>query len=216
MIPTILIYLIPLVFVILNALKVNFILISMIENIGIIVGTFYILYYIIINKKDKWINSKFILFTYIFCFILCKVNLITGIPLGRLEYGAVLIPKFIGVPLILPLTFLGAIILSTAIAQRLEFYDKLNNFLKSVSVGIFLLIIDIFLEPIASKLGFWSWQTKILPVENYIVWFVFSVLFASFGFKYKLLDSKLPVHFVHFYSTIIIYLASVIIFNFCR
>jgi putative membrane protein len=38
---------------------------------------------------------------------------------------------------------------------------------------------DLLLEPVAIKLDFWNWQGGAIPLQNYVAWYVISVVFLS-------------------------------------
>jgi putative membrane protein len=38
--------------------------------------------------------------------------------------------------------------------------------------------IDFFIEPVAISLGFWTWTSESIPLENYLGWF-----FIAFGLQ---------------------------------
>ena len=40
--------------------------------------------------------------------------------------------------------------------------------------------LDIFIEPIAIKLDFWQWQNSIIPMQNYVAWFIISFFLFLF------------------------------------
>ena len=48
----------------------------------------------------------------------------------------------------------------------------------SLATGLGMLLLDIFIEPVAIGLGFWEWQAAEVPLENYMAWFVLSFVFT--------------------------------------
>jgi putative membrane protein len=36
--------------------------------------------------------------------------------------------------------------------------------------------LDILVEPVAMKLGFWSWANDIIPLQNYVMWYLTSIV----------------------------------------
>ena len=55
-----------------------------------------------------------------------------------------------------------------------------NKTLISLATGLGMLLMDIFIEPVAIGLEFWKWQSVDVPLENYISWFVLSFVFTRF------------------------------------
>jgi bisanhydrobacterioruberin hydratase len=47
------------------------------------------------------------------------------------------------------------------------------HFLAKAALGAVLLVwLDTWIEPIAMKLDFWQWENNIIPLQNYIGWYV--------------------------------------------
>ena len=48
-------------------------------------------------------------------------------------------------------------------------------------------LLDILIEPVAIRLDFWSWTEGIIPLQNYVAWYVISALLfvAFFSFRFK-------------------------------
>jgi putative membrane protein len=53
--------------------------------------------------------------------------------------------------------------------------------------AIILLALDILIEPVAIKFDYWHWNNSIIPLKNYICWFLVSAamlyVFELFSFK---------------------------------
>ncbi|MFB6320178.1 carotenoid biosynthesis protein [Saccharicrinis sp. FJH54] len=99
----------------------------------------------------------------------------TGIIFGSYRYGKVLGPKVMGTPLIIGLNWL--LLVYTARAM-IEYWDT-SEWIKVPVVAILVTAFDIVLEPVAIKLGFWSWEAIQVPLQNYIAWFVIALIFSS-------------------------------------
>ncbi|MBL7882669.1 MAG: carotenoid biosynthesis protein, partial [Bacteroidia bacterium] len=48
-----------------------------------------------------------------------------------------------------------------------------------------LTFLDFFIEPIAIKYDYWTWQATEVPTQNYIAWFIASFLFLLFFYILK-------------------------------
>ena len=59
--------------------------------------------------------------------------------------------------------------------------------LKSFLGAGMMLVIDLFIEPVAIELGFWSWTDNVIPVQNYLAWFaisfVYMIIFSQTSFS---------------------------------
>ena len=53
-----------------------------------------------------------------------------------------------------------------------------------------MVLIDLFIEPVAIDLGFWSWSQDIVPLQNFIMRFV-----TSFIMHWILVKFNTKVHF---------------------
>jgi putative membrane protein len=55
-----------------------------------------------------------------------------------------------------------------------------------------MVLLDFMIEPVAIRLDFWHWQSGIIPLQNYLMWFLVAVLmnwilvFNQFKFNLKL------------------------------
>ena len=134
---------------------------------------------------------------FIIGFVAEYIGLHTNILFGNYQYGTVLGPKWQAVPWMIGVTWFGIIyccgiamsMLQNRIFNRPEAKEMLPPFSKywlSVSfiadaAGVAVLY-DWILEPVAVKLGFWSWQGGEIPVGNYWGWFFVSA-FALLVFR---------------------------------
>ena len=39
-----------------------------------------------------------------------------------------------------------------------------------------MVLIDVLIEPVAINLGFWSWDLIDIPIKNYFMWFIVSLI----------------------------------------
>ena len=64
-------------------------------------------------------------------------------------------------------------------------------FVFSFCAALLMTLLDFLIEPIAIKLDFWQWQNDIIPIQNYIAWFVLSFcLFYLFRFINGKVENK--------------------------
>jgi|TARA_B110000259_G_scaffold80488_1_gene94241 putative membrane protein len=98
----------------------------------------------------------------------------TGFPFGEYSYSSVLGPGLLGTP------FLIGVLWWVLLRSFNDVFSRIssNKTLISLATGLGMLLLDIFIEPVAIGLGFWEWQSAEVPLENYIAWFVLSFVFA--------------------------------------
>lgn len=146
--------------------------------------------FIVIVAQEK-LDKKFITFlivSYLFTFTLEVVGVKTGLIFGHYIYGENLGLKVFDVPLVIGLNWISLLLGSIGFVSKL----KISIFLKSVSAGILMVFFDLVLEQVAPSLNYWYWQNNLIPLQNYIAWFVISVILSSYYFALKL-DKKILI-----------------------
>jgi putative membrane protein len=110
------------------------------------------------------------------------VGVTTGYPFGEYYYGKNLGPKLIEVPLVIGLNWW----LLTYISWTLVYPIIKNRWFRVFTSAGLMLGLDILIEHVAPQVDFWYWKADIIPLENYISWYLVGVLFSL------LLDIFLP------------------------
>jgi len=98
----------------------------------------------------------------------------TGVIFGAYTYGDVLGPTLWNVPLMLGINWAWLTYLSVQLALRVTRQKLLAAMLSSA----LLVLMDIFLEPVAIYLGMWTWANELPPTQNYVVWGLAGFLFS--------------------------------------
>jgi putative membrane protein len=132
------------------------------------------------------------IFTYLFTFIFELFGVKTGYIFGNYSYGDVLIPQIWETPLIIGfnwvLVILGSIKISKRIINKPVFII--------LAAPVFAVLFDFILEPVAVKLGYWNWENGIIPLQNYLAWYVISFLFTSYFVILKIkIRNRLVIHY---------------------
>ena len=99
----------------------------------------------------------------------------TKIIFGHYDYGRGLGLKIFHTPLLIGLNWLFLVYTTSSI---LESY-KINDIFKIFLGASMMLIYDLVLEQVAPTMEMWTWKNDIVPIENYIVWFVLALFFHS-------------------------------------
>lgn len=94
----------------------------------------------------------------------------TGLIFGKYHYGKTLGPGWEGIPYLIGLNWAMLIffVVST-LSGRLG-----NAWLISLIGACIMTLYDFVMEPAAIKMGMWSWDNGIIPLQNYLAWFVCS------------------------------------------
>lgn len=98
----------------------------------------------------------------------------TGFPFGEYSYSSILGPGLLGTP------FLIGVLWWVLLRSFNDVFSRIssNKTMISLATGLGMLLLDIFIEPVAIGLGFWAWQAAEVPLENYMAWFVLSFVFT--------------------------------------
>ena len=105
----------------------------------------------------------------------------TGIIFGHYTYGEALGPKIMETPWMIGVNWLVLIYATGGIANRLA----APWWVKTMVAASLMVVLDFFIEPVATCLGFWTWQEGIIPIQNYIAWWVVSSAMLVFFYKVR-------------------------------
>lgn len=124
----------------------------------------------------------------------------TGIIFGEYSYGKGLGWKLWDTPLIIGLNWLLLVYTTATITQKI----KTHNIIRIALGAGMMLIYDVVMEQVAPRMDMWTWKDGVIPIENYIAWFVIASLFHALiqftGIKIrnKLSETVLIAQFVFF------------------
>ena len=104
---------------------------------------------------------------------------------GEYLYGGSLGIKIGGVPLMIGVNW----VLLSVVSRQALFGVFSNKYVVAFFAPILMLIIDVILEPIAPKLGFWDWNDIDVPISNYRDWFIVALISQFFILNLKKLDT---------------------------
>ncbi len=96
----------------------------------------------------------------------------TGVIFGEYEYGRTLGIKLWNTPLMIGVNWLLLIFSCRALT---ELFIR-NRWLRIVAASLLMVIYDIVLEPVAIRLDMWNWFGERVPLQNYLAWFIVSVI----------------------------------------
>ena len=164
---------------------------------------------IVLFYSYKTSSNKFLLwaaFTYIITFILEVIGVKTGIIFGEYNYGSTLGTRLFNVPLIIGFNWVFVILGSISISKLMTS----SLFLSAIITAFIAFVFDLILEPIAIKLDYWTWAEGIIPIQNYLAWFVIALVSAlGFGYLKVKVISKISLHYLFvqfiFFVTLLIF-----------
>lgn len=143
------------------------------------------------NQEDKSLSfGLFCIAAFGVGFSAEVIGVHTGVLFGDYKYGSVLGWKIGGVPLIIGINWWMCTHCCGIVVH--QFYTSsssspLHQITKAFIGGLLMLLLDIVIEPVAMKMGFWQWQNQQIPLWNYGTWFIasFLLLFLFFHLPFK-------------------------------
>lgn len=147
---------------------------------------------ILFSFHRQW-NRAFILFCGV-CFLsgyfVEVAGVATGLIFGSYAYGPTLGWQLLEVPLIIGLNWLMLIYSTGSICAGLS----LPLALKAALASGLMVLLDLFIEPVAMAYNFWQWENDLVPWQNYAAWFIISfslhLLFFLLPFRKRNLAAK--------------------------
>jgi putative membrane protein len=108
-------------------------------------------------------------------FLIEAAGVSTGKIFGNYRYGDTLGPKFLDTPLIIGINWAMMVFTTYSITDRL----KVDPFIKILTASLLMVFYDFFLEKVAGRIDMWHWENTMVPVQNYLAWFIISFLFHA-------------------------------------
>ena len=134
----------------------------------------------------------FVAFAAISGYLIELIGIESKLIFGTYSYGKTLGYKLYGVPIVMGLNWFLMVYSCGMVANLFRF----GVFIKSI-VGAFLMVIlDLSLEPVAVNLDFWTWENGIIPIQNYIAWFIVAFVLLIYFHKLELkkMNNKITLH----------------------
>lgn len=130
-------------------------------------------------------NKSFILFAILVFavgFFSEVVGVHTGLLFGDYAYGQALGVKVWDVPVLIGLNWLMLVYTTGHISNYVNWHWAVKAIL---GAGLMVLL-DLFIEPVAMQFDFWDWNGNKVPLSNYLGWFaiafILQVYFQQAGF----------------------------------
>lgn len=126
------------------------------------------------DKIDLKTTAVFALI-YLLSFGIEVAGVQTGLIFGDYVYGNSLGIKLFQTPLIIGLNWLLLVYLTASIT---DFFIR-NKVVAVIVSSLVMTGYDSILEPVAIQTDMWHWQNNKIPLQNYIAWFIVSVVLHS-------------------------------------
>ena len=140
-----------------------------------------------VNQKQlesKELKSAFLIFFIGMVSEILGVNY--GLIFGDYVYLDNLGVKILGVPVLIGVNW----IILTFITGSLSSFIFKNKYVSILMGAIFMIGLDLLIEPVAPLLGFWIFDLQKVPLQNYLGWFVIGMITQAL-FQFKIAEKEL-------------------------
>ena len=140
------------------------------------------------NEDFSFNFFKVISVLFLIGFFVEVLGVYSGLLFGEYHYGKTLGFQLLGVPLIIGVNWVLLVVSSFAVSS----YFVSNSILTVLLSSVIMVLLDLMIEPVAIRLDFWHWQAEVIPLQNYLMWFLVALLmnwiltFNRFKFNVKL------------------------------
>ncbi|MDC1337121.1 carotenoid biosynthesis protein [Flavobacteriaceae bacterium] len=145
-----------------------------------------------VNQKQLESNELKSVFLIFFIGMISEILGVNyGLIFGDYVYLDNLGVKILGVPLLIGVNW----IILTFITGSLSSFLFKNKFLSVLMGAVFMILLDLLIEPVAPLLGFWVFDLSKVPLQNYIGWFVISIITQTiYQFKFSEKEHTFSTH----------------------
>lgn len=110
----------------------------------------------------------------------------TQLLFGEYHYGNNLGYKLAGIPLLIAINWVMLSFSAIAIVISLQ----ISVLVKALLSATLMTLLDFFIEPVAINSDFWSWADGIIPIYNYVCWFVLSFILHFWLLKREVVEQN--------------------------
>jgi putative membrane protein len=135
------------------------------------------------EAKWEWKTLTAFVLVYISGFVIESIGVNTGLVFGEYMYGKTLGYQIFETPLIIGMNWLFLVYVSSSITERINS----GKFISFLLPPVLMVVYDLVLEQVAPDLGMWNWKNEVIPLQNYIAWFVVAFIFVL---VFRLLNIK--------------------------
>lgn len=138
---------------------------------------------LLLFNHQKWTNKQWLVFFIIAVigYFIEVIGVTTGVIFGEYVYKTTLGWKLFETPLIIGVNWM---LLTYGVVYTIGIKIK-NTIGIALASACLLVALDILIEPVAMKYDFWTWKQVIIPLKNYIAWFVISFILCYVLAHYK-------------------------------
>jgi putative membrane protein len=158
--------------------------------------------FLLLIFHQKW-EQKFFQFS-VLCFLVGYgievLGVHTGLVFGTYWYGQTLGFKIAEVPLTIGLNWFVltycfnyfVFLLFEKINIKIKREKNKSSLIKAFFAASGMVALDYWIEPIAIRYDFWQWSDNIVPIQNYMGWWIVS-FFLSYVYHHREIHTKNPL-----------------------
>jgi len=117
-----------------------------------------------------------VILAYIFTFVMEVLGVATNQVFGSYRYGETLMVKAFDVPLIIAFNWVILVLATFSYASLI----KVNRWILPFFSATIIVIFDYVMEPVAMALDYWQWKEDVVPLQNYIAWFLIALMLSYY------------------------------------
>jgi bisanhydrobacterioruberin hydratase len=152
------------------------------------------------NQPKPWKKEwAFLVLCFAVGFGVEVIGVNTGFLFGHYQYGAVLGPRFLGVPWLIGINWWVTVSMALSVTHRFSAWalsqmpgaeneadqPQWVAAAQLIDAALLATFFDWILEPVAMQLGFWQWSGNVVPFYNYVCWFLVSLVLVYVSRKWK-------------------------------
>lgn len=132
--------------------------------------------FLLLLNHEHW-NRKIVVAIVVIALLGLGIEIIginTGVPFGDYTYSSVLGIQLFETPLLIGVNWLMLVYASVMITHQFI----ANKWLKAFIAALIMVLLDVFIEPVAIDWNMWTWKMTSVPVQNYITWGIAALIFS--------------------------------------
>lgn len=141
-------------------------------------------YILLTSSKSKLMHESVFfvtLLSFVVGYLVEYLGVNYGLIFGDYNYGANLGSKLFEVPIIIGLNWAILVLITYSISIRITNQKILTPLLGA----ILMVLLDVIIEQVADSMDFWYWVGDVIPIQNYIGWFVVALVLHAITFIIK-------------------------------
>lgn len=137
-----------------------------------------------LGYKPSWKIYQVQMLVFLFGYLIEVLGVQTRFVFGSYVYLNNLGFKMWETPVIMGINWCITVFCS---ASMVSYWQRGSDFSKALLAAVLMVFMDLFIEQICEKAGFWKWELGRAPIQNYLAWLVIGFGIQFFVFKSKVL-----------------------------